>query len=69
MLTGQLGEDFGVPVVAAGTLQEAETLLSDESVCIGAMILDVGMPDGDGCDFCAGMRREGHKMPIIMLTA
>ena len=69
MLTHRLGEDFGVPVAAAGTLQEAETLLSDESVCIGAMILDVGMPDGDGCDFCARMRREGHKMPIIVLTA
>ena len=69
MLTHRLGEDFGVPVAAAGTLQEAETLLNDESVCIGAMILDVGMPDGDGCDFCARMRREGHKMPIIVLTA
>ena len=69
MLTHRLGEDFGVPVAAAGTLQEAETLLSDENVCIGAMILDVGMPDGDGSDFCARMRREGHKMPIIVLTA
>ena len=48
MLTHRLGEDFGVTVAAAGTLQEAETLLSDESVCIGAVILDVGMPDGDG---------------------
>ena len=66
MLSHRLGEDFGVPVAAAGTLQEAETLLSDESVCIGAVTLDVGMPDGDGCDFCARMRREGHKMPIIV---
>lgn len=69
MLTHRLGEDFGVPVAAAGTLQEAEILLTDESNCIGAVILDVGMPDGDGCDLCARMRREGHKMPIIILTA
>ena len=69
MLTHRFGEDFGVPVAAAGTLQEAETFLRDESICIGAMILDVGMPDGHGCDFCARMRREGHKMPIIVLTA
>ena len=69
MLTHRLGEYFGATVAAAGTLQEAETLLSDESICIGAMILDVGMPDGNGCDFCARMRREGHKMPIIVLTA
>ena len=69
MLTHRLGEDFVVTVNAAGTLQEAEMLLSDESVCIGAVILDIGMPDGDGCDLCARMRREGHKMPIIMVTA
>jgi DNA-binding response OmpR family regulator len=69
MLTHRLGEEFGVTVAAAGTLQEAEMLLSDESVCIGAVILDIGMPDGDGCDLCARMRREGHKMPIIMVTA
>ena len=69
MLTHRLGEDFSVPVAAAGTLQEAERLLGDENVCIGAVILDVGMPDGDGCEYCARMRREGHKMPIIILTA
>jgi DNA-binding response OmpR family regulator len=69
MVSDRLGEDFGATVAAAGTLHEAETLLSDESVCIGAMILDVGMPDGDGLEFCGRMRREGHKMPIIILTA
>jgi DNA-binding response OmpR family regulator len=30
--------------------------------------LDVGLPDGDGSDYCAKLRRQGHKMPIIMLT-
>ena len=69
MLAHQLEEEFGVTVAASGTLQEAEMLLGDESVCIGAVILDIGMPDGDGCDLCARMRREGHKMPIIILTA
>jgi DNA-binding response OmpR family regulator len=69
MLTHRLGQDFGVMVTAAGTLQEAEMLLSDGTVCIGAVILDIGMPDGDGCDLCARMRREGHKMPIIIVTA
>jgi DNA-binding response OmpR family regulator len=57
MLAHRLEKEFGVTVAAAGTLQEAETLLSDESVCIGAVILDVGMPDGDGCEFCVRIRR------------
>jgi DNA-binding response OmpR family regulator len=33
-----------------------------------AIILDVGLPDGDGRDLCARLRRQGIKVPIIMLT-
>jgi DNA-binding response OmpR family regulator len=33
-----------------------------------AVILDVGLPDGDGRDYCVRLRGEGHRMPIIMLT-
>ena len=33
------------------------------------MLLDVGLPDIDGRELCKVMRRGGHKMPIIMLTA
>ncbi len=33
-----------------------------------AIILDVSLPDGDGRDFCVKLRRQGHKMPVIMLT-
>ena len=33
-----------------------------------AVILDVGLPDGDGRDLCSRLRKQGHRMPIIMLT-
>jgi DNA-binding response OmpR family regulator len=33
-----------------------------------AVILDVGLPDGDGRDLCQRLRRHGVKVPIIMLT-
>ncbi len=33
------------------------------------VLLDVGLPDIDGRELCKVMRRGGHKMPIIMLTA
>jgi DNA-binding response OmpR family regulator len=66
-LAERIENDLGLAVAAASTLQEAGRLLNDRSVCI-AVILDVGMPDGDGRDFCISLRRAGHRMPIIMLT-
>jgi DNA-binding response OmpR family regulator len=67
ILVEQIENDLGLKVATASTLQDAGRLLNDGSVCI-AVILDVGMPDGDGCDFCVRIRREGHRMPIVMLT-
>jgi len=66
-LAERIKSDLGFTVAVASTLQDAGRFLSDNSACT-AIILDVGMPDGDGRDFCIRMRREGHKMPIIMLT-
>ena len=67
-MTQRLRADHSFTVIAVGTLQEAEKLLSDGSVCIGAVILDFAKPEGDWCSLCARIRQEGHKMPIIMLT-
>jgi DNA-binding response OmpR family regulator len=33
------------------------------------MILDVGLPDGDGRKFCRALRDDGVSCPIILLTA
>jgi len=66
-LAERIEADLGLAVAVASTLQDAGRFLSDNSACT-AIILDVGMPDGDGRDFCIRMRREGHTMPIIMLT-
>lgn len=34
-----------------------------------AMIVDLGLPDGDGRDLVSGLRAAGNKTPILMLTA
>jgi DNA-binding response OmpR family regulator len=52
----------------AGTLAEAQTKVTAKDARYDAVILDVGMPDGDGRDFCAQLRQDGFRMPIIMLT-
>ena len=34
-----------------------------------AIILDLGLPDGSGLDWCREWRRRGHATPILILTA
>ena len=34
-----------------------------------AMVLDIGLPDIDGLEVCRLLRREGNRLPILMLTA
>jgi len=36
---------------------------------VDLILLDVGLPDGDGRDLCRLIRKKGIKAPIIMLTA
>ena len=52
----------------AGSVAVAETKLSAANARYDAILLDVGLPDGDGRDFCAKLRRDGRQMPVIMVT-
>jgi DNA-binding response OmpR family regulator len=54
--------------VEASTLGEASRYLAAAEARFDSIILDINLPDGDGRDFCAQVRRLGHTMPIIMLT-
>ena len=35
----------------------------------GALIIDVGLPDGDGRDLCQALRAQGILAPVLFLTA
>jgi DNA-binding response OmpR family regulator len=54
--------------VEAATLDEARQHLGAVDARFDSIILDISLPDGDGRDFCARIREQGHTMPIIMLT-
>ena len=68
LLAEQFAVDGEFAAVEAGSVAEAEALLADGSLRFEAIILDVGLPDGDGRDFCAKLRRDGVKVPILILT-
>lgn len=47
----------------------AEALSEVSSAVPDAIVLDVGLPDIDGLEVCRLLRREGNRVPVLMLTA
>ncbi len=56
----------GFHVEHAATLQSARRQLQQTH---DLLILDLGLPDGDGLDLCRDLRRAERSIPILMLTA
>ncbi|MFT8417199.1 MAG: response regulator transcription factor [Acetobacter sp.] len=67
-LTEQLQVDGEFLVLEAATLAEAREKMKGPDARCDAILLDVSLPDGDGRDFCMELRKEGLRMPVIMLT-
>ena len=56
----------GIEVISAGTMAAGLTALRTEGPDL--VIVDVGLPDGDGFQLLASIRSES-QVPVIMLTA
>ena len=67
-LLEQLEVDGEFTASEAATVSEAEAMVTAKDARFDALILDVTLPDGDGRDLCASLRKAGLRMPIIMLT-
>lgn len=59
-------EEEQYQVYSAFTLGEGMLLLEEQEVDL--ILLDGNLPDGDGFDFCRGVKKE-RTIPIIFLTA
>jgi len=57
----------GYEITLAENGSEALSALSSDVP--DAMVLDVGLPDFDGLEVCRLIRREGNRVPVLMLTA
>jgi DNA-binding response OmpR family regulator len=67
-LLDQLSLDGEFAPLAAETAATADALLERDGARFDAILLDVGLPDADGREYCAKLRKAGIAVPIIMLT-
>ncbi len=57
----------GYAVDVSGTAEDGRWMATE--IAYDAIILDLGLPDGDGIDLCTALRDSGVWAPILMLTA
>ncbi len=63
----QLADIMDCAVTEVGSVAQALAAVA-RGVRFDAILLDVRLPDGDGRDLCQRLRRNGHNMPMLMLT-
>jgi len=66
-LTRKQLQDAGFAVDAVGDLAAADA--AARTAIFDAIVLDLGLPDGDGGDFLRALRAGGAAMPVLVLTA
>jgi DNA-binding response OmpR family regulator len=64
----QLAFEGAFAAEEAANAADAEAKLSADGARYDAILLDIGLPDADGREFCARLRQQGRRMPVIMLT-
>ena len=58
--------DHGFEVGVCGSVSEAQERLR---TAFDLVLLDLGLPDGDGLEVCLELRSRGDRTPIVILTA
>jgi len=56
----------GYRVIPAASVREARKRMDDT---VQAVVMDVGLPDGDGVSLCREWRDAGETRPVLFLTA
>lgn len=57
----------GYQALVASTVAQARRIMGDEEIDL--MVLDLGLPDGEGMDVVEAVRGQGSSIPVIVLTA
>lgn len=59
-------EKDGYSIISANTIKAGKSCFNQHDIDL--IILDLGLPDGNGMELCKSVREKSH-IPIIMLTA
>jgi DNA-binding response OmpR family regulator len=68
LLAEALSDTGAFAVHAVATIGEAQALVAARGNGFAAAVLDVTLPDGNGREFCADLRRQGFHWPVILLS-
>ncbi len=55
--------------LASAVARAAELLEQAQAQEPDALVIDIGLPDGDGRDLCQALRARGIRAPVLFLTA
>src|SRR3712207_2767290 len=66
VMAGEFLRREGFDVVLAGDGRTGMQRLDDRAV--DAVVLDLGLPDGNGLDVLRRLRRAGREVPVVVLT-
>jgi DNA-binding response OmpR family regulator len=66
-LLGESLRSAGYPLDVVGTLAEARAAIAE--VAYDLLIIDLGLPDGNGMALIHESRVAGHTTPVLVITA
>lgn len=66
MLVSYLGPELGIPIEGVSNVDDA--ILACRADAPVAILSDYRMPGRSGLDLLAAVRRDGQKMPFVLLT-
>lgn len=68
LLVEALTNEGGFLVQTARTINEAQVLMADHGESFAVALLDISLRDGESLGFCASLRRQGFRLPVILLN-
>lgn len=68
LLVEALTNEGGFLVQTARTIPEAQALMADHGESFAVALLDISVRDDESLSFCASLRRQGFRLPVILLN-